>query len=190
MTLSADATIPAQSPAPAFRLDEAVEVLSRTPAVMRSLLAGLPAGWHEADEGPDTWNPLVVVGHLIHSDETVWLVRAETIRRHGESQAFAPGDQQAQFTRFADWSMDELLAQLATTRAAALATVASWQLSPADLERRGRHTLFGPVTLANLLATWVVHDFTHLTQVARVMAKRYASDVGAWREQLTIYAPR
>jgi hypothetical protein len=187
MTLPAE-TPPAPAPARAFRLDEATEVLARTPAVLRSLLSGLPAGWHQADEGPETWTPLAVVGHLIHSDETVWLVRAETIRRHGESQAFAPGSPPG--TRFAGWSMEDLLTGFATTRAAVLATVAGWRLGERDLELRGRHTLFGTVTLGNLLATWVVHDLTHLTQVARVMAKRYAGDVGAWRDQLTLYAPR
>jgi hypothetical protein len=192
MTLHTDPTAPAPVPAAAsvFRLDEATAVLARTPGTLRALLAGLPAGWHQADEGADTWPPLAVVGHLIHSDETVWLVRADTIRRHGESQAFPPGDQQAQFTRFAGWSMDDLLDRFTATRNAALATVAGWQLTERDLELRGRHTHFGVVTLANLLATWVVHDLTHLTQVARVMAKRYAGDVGAWRDQLTIYAPR
>ena len=48
------------------------------------------------------------------------------------------------------------------------------------------HPQFGVVTLAQHLATWVAHDLTHITQVARVMAKRYADDVVPWRAYLRV----
>ena len=55
-----------------------------------------------------------------------------------------------------------------------------------DPARRGRHPEFGPVTLGQHLATWVAHDLTHLFQVERVLAKRYAQDVGPWAAYLRI----
>ena len=51
-----------------------------------------------------------------------------------------------------------------------------------DLERTGLHPALGPVTLRELLATWVVHDLAHLRQIARAMAERYATDVGPWND--------
>jgi hypothetical protein len=42
------------------------------------------------------------------------------------------------------------------------------------------------VTLRHLLATWVAHDLDHLTQIARVIARQYADDVGPWRAYLRI----
>ena len=54
------------------------------------------------------------------------------------------------------------------------------------LRRTGMHPQFGVVTLAQHLATWVAHDLTHITQVARVMAKRYADDVVPWRAYLRV----
>lgn len=51
-----------------FDLDEALAVLTRTPDTLRALLDGLPKGWLDCDEGPATWSPFVVVGHLIHGE--------------------------------------------------------------------------------------------------------------------------
>jgi hypothetical protein len=50
----------------------------------------------------------------------------------------------------------------------------------------GTHPQFGVVSLRELLSTWVVHDLTHVTQIVRVMAKRYNEDVGPWKEYLSI----
>jgi hypothetical protein len=42
------------------------------------------------------------------------------------------------------------------------------------------------VTLGQLLATWAVHDLNHLSQIARVMARRYQHAVGPWQAYLKI----
>jgi hypothetical protein len=173
-----------------LQLSEALDLLERTPGTLARLLKGTAAGWYSADEGPGTWTAFGVVGHLIHADETVWLARAMMIREHGESRAFAPGDQTAQFTRFAGWSMEALLEQFEKVRAASLETVRGWRLTDQDLLLRGRHTEFGVVTLGQLLATWAVHDLTHVTQAARVMARHLQGEVGAWEPNLSIFRER
>ena len=48
----------------------------------------------------------------------------------------------------------------------------------------------GEVTMRQLLAAWVVHDLTHIAQIARVMAHRYADDVGPWHEYLGVLSWR
>lgn len=48
------------------------------------------------------------------------------------------------------------------------------------------HPAFGPVTLRQLLATWVAHDLGHVAQIARVMAKQYRDAVGPWRAYLPV----
>src|SRR5207249_4281217 len=84
-----------------FSLPTALEVLNRTPGTLKSMLSGLPSPWTSATEGPDTWSPQDVVGHLIHGEETDWIPRAKIILTKGESQAFEPFDRFAQFKRFA-----------------------------------------------------------------------------------------
>jgi hypothetical protein len=62
----------------------------------------------------------------------------------------------------------------------------SWDLTPAALELPGIHPSLGRVTLRQLLAAWVVHDFGHLAQVARVMAKQLRQEVGPWEPFLPV----
>ena len=87
-------------------------------------------------------------------------------------------------------TLAELLDDFEGERGASLERLEALRLTEADLERRGRHPEFGAVTLGQHLATWVAHDLDHLGQIARVMAKRYAEDVGPWRQYLRILGER
>ena len=169
-----------------FDLAEGIAVLERTPVVLRALLSGLPDGWVTATEGPETWSPYDVVGHLIHGERTDWIARAEIILAQGESRRFTPFDRFAQFTESNGKSLGDLLDEFAELRAGNLAQVWSWQLTDAQMSLEGEHPSLGTVTLRNLLATWVAHDLSHLGQIARVMAKQYRDEVGPWREYLPI----
>lgn len=169
-----------------FELTQSLDILERTPEVLARLLRGADAGWHTANEGPDTWSAADVVGHLAHGEEANWIPRARMILEEGDAREFEPFDRFAQFDRFAGWSIDRLLDLFAERRKASLAIVRSWNLTAAQLDLRGLHPAFGPVTLRQLLATWAVHDLDHIAQITRVMAKRYAVDVGPWREYLSI----
>jgi uncharacterized damage-inducible protein DinB len=169
-----------------FELDHTIRILARTPDVLRVLLDGLSEGWWHHTEGPDTWSPFDVVGHLIHGEETNWIPRAQIILERGESRQFEPFDRFAQFADSEDKSPRQLLDEFAQRRARSVETLRAWKLSDADLDRRGRHPEFGSVTLRELLATWVVHDFGHLGQITRVMAKRYGGAVGPWKAYLRV----
>lgn len=169
-----------------FDLPETLDILERTPAVVDTLLHGTSASWHGINEGANTWSAFDVVGHLIHGEETDWVPRARIILEHGEGRPFEPFDRFAQFNRFAGWSMDRLLDKFAELRQASLEIVRNWQLTEAQLALPGRHPELGSVNLRQLLATWPVHDLNHIAQIARVMAKRYTGEVGAWREYLSI----
>ena len=169
-----------------YRVDEAAALLERTPRVLREWFAGLPEEWIRESEGPGTWNAYDVVGHLIHGERTDWIPRAEIILSKGEPQRFTPFDRDAMFAASAGKSLGELLDTFATLRAASVARLRAFALTDADLDRRGIHPEFGPVTLRQHLATWVAHDLTHIAQIARVMAKRYGADVGPRKAYLSV----
>lgn len=169
-----------------FVLGDAIQVLSRTPGILRGLLANLPAEWIAGNEGPQTWSPYDVVGHLIHGEKTDWIPRARQILHGPADVPFEPFDRLAQFREGQGESLGDLLTELENLRRENLRELASFGLSEADLDREGVHPAFGRVTLRQLLATWVCHDLSHLAQVARVMAKRYREAVGPWREYLSI----
>jgi hypothetical protein len=169
-----------------LRLDDAIPVLRRTPGTLREMLEGLPAGWIDATEGPDTWSPYVIVGHLIHGERTDWIPRAEIILAQGTDRRFTPYDRFAQFGESEGKPLSDLLDEFARLRAENLATLADWKLTGAELALTGEHPEFGSVTLAQLLATWVAHDLGHVAQTARVMAKQYREAVGPWTAYLPI----
>jgi hypothetical protein len=169
-----------------FHLADGIAILERTPRVLHALLDELPPVWTQATEGPDTWSPFDIVGHLVHGERTDWIPRAEIILAQGAHRRFAVFDRLAQFRESEGKSLAILLAEFAQLRADNLAKLQSWQLSDAQLGLEGEHPAFGTVTLRQLLATWVAHDLGHLAQSARVMAKQYREAVGPWRAYLTI----
>ncbi len=169
-----------------FNLDDAVALLTRTPATLNALLRGLPDAAVRTNEGGDTWGPYDVVGHLIVGERTDWIPRARTILDYGEARPFPPFDRQAQFKESQDQSINQLLDEFARLREESLAALQAFQLQPEDLERRGTHPVFGAVTLSQLLATWATHDLTHLHQLSRVMASQYRDPVGPWSAYLGV----
>lgn len=169
-----------------FKLEHAINILTRTPDVLRALLQDLPAAWVNCDEGADTWSPYEVLGHLIHGERTDWLPRARIILTAGESEAFEPFDRYAQLTESQGRSVEELLATFAELRQDNIHALREMKLQPEDLERTGKHPALGQVTLRQLLATWVAHDQAHLVQISRTLARQYREAVGPWRAYLSV----
>ena len=169
-----------------FDLTTGIQVLERTPGTLRAMLDGLSPSWFDANEGPDTWSPYVVVGHLIHGERTDWIPRAEIILAQGASRRFTPYDRFAQFTESQGKSLRQLLDEFEELRAANIRTLVGWKLTDDQLALTGEHPAFGSVTLRQLLAAWVTHDLGHIVQVARVMGKQYREAIGPWREYLTV----
>lgn len=173
-----------------FDLDLSLDVLGRTPATLQALLENLAEPWVRGAEGPDTFSPFDVVGHLIDGEETDWIPRARIILARGPNLRFEPYDRFRHKSRNAGRSMGALLGEFAQLRAANLGLVRSWRLTAAELDLPGTHPSFGRVTLRQLLAAWVVHDLGHVAQVARVMAKQYRDAVGPWVPFLPVLTDR
>lgn len=172
-----------------FEVTDGIAILERTPATLRALLAGLPPSWTDATEGPDTWSPYTVLGHLIHGEMTDWIPRAQIILAQGADRRFTPYDRFAQFRESDGKSLEALLDEFARRRADNLATLRGWRLDDAQLALQGEHPALGPVTLRQLLATWVAHDLGHIVQVARVMARQYRGAIGPWHAYLSVMNP-
>lgn len=169
-----------------FDLATGTAVLERTPGTLRVMLSGLSREWTDATEGPETWSPYTVVGHLVHGERTDWIPRARIILAQGSERRFTPYDRFAQFHESQGKTLNDLLDEFTQLRNENLATLASWRLTEEDLALEGEHPEFGAVTLRQLLATWVAHDLGHVAQVARVMAKQYRDAIGPWRAYLSI----
>ena len=168
-----------------FSIELGTEVLQNTPEVLRALLGDLARDWLHARETVDAWSPYQVCGHLLHVEENDWIDRTRVILEHGSAVEFAPVDREAGFATYAGWSLSQLLDRFAEVRAQNLRTLKELVHEP-DLDRQGRHPVFGLVTLRQLLATWVTHDSNHLHQIVKTMAKEYGDAVGPWRAFLPV----
>ena len=170
-----------------FELDNAIEILSRTPGVLRAMVSGLSDPWIHNNYGKDTLNPLQVLGHLIHGDQTDWMVRTKIILEHGEAKTFEPYDMQGMYEVSRDKTPGELLDTFEPLRAQNIEELQGMRLTPRQLALRGTHPTLGPVTLEMMLATWVTHDLNHIHQIAKCMAYQYGDATGPWRPNMGIF---
>lgn len=155
-----------------FDLNDTIAVLERTPATFRALLSGLTDAWTTPNEGPDTFSAFDNLGHIIHGERADWIPRAEIILAQGANRTFEPFDRFAQVRESVGKSVAQLLDEFAALRAQNLTTLREWRLTEAHLALQGEHPALGPVSLRQLLSTWVAHDLGHLAQTSRVMAKQ------------------
>jgi hypothetical protein len=167
-------------------LDHTIALLARTPASLDGLLRGLPAEWTLSNEGENTWSAFDVVGHLIYADRTDWMPRARRILEFGEDKPFDPFDRQGHLRECEGKSLEQLLDDFAVVRHERIAELSGLNLAHQEMRLRGRHPALGVVTLAQLLATWAVHDLTHLHQISRVMAHQYREAVGPFGAYLGV----
>jgi hypothetical protein len=163
-----------------FDLEKSYEILERTPAILRSWLTGLSDEWLMSNEGPDTFSPYDIIGHLIHAEVTDWTDRTKMILEHGTSETFVLFDRFAMYELSKGKTAMQLLDEFEVLRTKNMKWLHSLKVGKQDLDKRGIHPKFGEVTLRELLSTTVVHDLAHLAQIGRVMAKQYKEEVGPW----------
>lgn len=169
-----------------FSIEKSISILEKTPAVMHELLFDLPEEWVMFNEGGETWSPYDIVGHLIHGESSDWIKRLEKILSDFTDNKFTPFDRFAQVNESKGKEMNTLLNEFKILRTNNIKILKSKNITDVYFEREGVHPVFGIVSLRNLIATWVVHDFNHLAQITRVMAHQYKSEVGPWKEYLRI----
>lgn len=167
-------------------LQDTISLLAHTPSALNALLRDLPDTWTLCREGENTWSPFEVVTHLISGERTDWMPRVKMILQFGETRTFEPFDREGHRREIQDKTLSQLLDEFARVRSANLAELRALNLTPEDLERCGQHPSLGIVTLSQLLATWPVHDLTHLHQISRIMADQYRQTVGPWVQYLGV----
>lgn len=166
-------------------LTTSIEILSKTPVILKTLTEHLTDEWIYKNEGGETWCVYDVVGHLIHGEKTDWIPRMKIILSEESNRRFEAFDRFAQFG-VSNKSFRELLEEFASIRKINIDTLKTQNLTISDLSAKGIHPEFGEVTLAQLISTWTVHDLNHLSQISRILAKQYDAAVGPWKSYLRI----
>jgi hypothetical protein len=165
-----------------YSIERSIEILERTPAVLNTLLSGIDDDWVMDNEGPETFSPYDVIGHLVHGEKTDWTARTKRILEFGDTKTFDLWNRFAQYEESKGKTLQQLLDEFGEIRRENIVWFKSLKLTEVELDRKGMHPKLGSVTLRNLLATWVVHDLTHIAQITRVMAKQYKEEMGPWPE--------
>jgi hypothetical protein len=165
-----------------FSLEDTIDVLSRTPRVLRELLEDLDPKWVNFRKHGQAFSPKDVIGHLILGEKNDWILRLKIILSTEEVKNFPPFERRG-FDR--DIGLKKCLDQFERFRIQNL-VILKTEVTINDLKKTGIHPEFGEVTLEQHLATWVVHDLTHLFQITEALALRYKETVGPWIEYLRI----
>ena len=168
-----------------FSLIQSLQILERTPAVLRSWLQGLDEKWIYCEEGPQTFSPFDVLGHLIHGERTDWMPRLKMILETSQ-EPFPTFDRFAMYRESQGKGLEDLLDTFERLRQENLANLRSRNLGQEELERIGTHPDLGAVSLRQLLATWTAHDLGHLAQIARTQMIQYREAVGPWRRYMSL----
>ncbi|MCM3575733.1 DinB family protein [Mesobacillus subterraneus] len=169
-----------------FTLSEVIEVLERTPKVLEQYLVGLSSDWLKSNEGEGTWNPSEVVGHLIDGEKYNWIHRLELMLSDTSDKTFPVFDRFSHLQQYNEWSIEEKIREFSSLRAESIAKLKELIKDESQLEREGIHPEYGEVKVRELVSTWAVHDLTHISQITRVLAKRYDEAVGPWKSYLGI----
>ncbi|TYS67843.1 DinB family protein [Sutcliffiella horikoshii] len=169
-----------------FQMKEAMEILERTPKTLEHLLVGISPNWLTCNEGEGTWNTKEVIDHLIEGEKVNWIPRLRFILQEGESKPFPEFDRFAHLHANAVGTVEQKLQEFKELREGNLQTLTQHIEPTKHMELKGIHPALGEVKVRELISTWVVHDLTHITQITRVIAKRYKEDVGPWKEYLGI----
>lgn len=161
-------------------------ILEITPSMLNTWLIEMPDDVVRQNEGRDTWSPIEIVGHLIHNEETDWLPRIRLIMGSAEDKTFEPFDREGQLEHFKGRSLVELLNMFSSLRFRNVREIRKLNLNENGLEREGIHPDFGVVNLRQLLAAYVVHDQTHIYQIARCVSYPLRDEAGPWKAYLKI----
>lgn len=173
-----------------YDLNDARQILERTPAVLRASVFGLSSVWLDSSEGGESWRVRDVVAHMVGAERQLWIPRLRHILDHGEAQELGPFDRTAEIVSSRGLPVADLVAKFTELRADNLAVLDAMHLTAEQLAKTGRHGDLGRVRVTELLATWAVHDLTHLVQIQRTLASQYADAVGPWRRYLRVVRER
>ena len=157
----------------------ALELIARTPHVLRDLLLGLPQATLEApnDEG---WSLKDIVAHLLDVEGIAFVERINRMLNQARP-AIATIDPPARLAAggYATRSLADLLDELERRRSQDLDWLRG--LTAEQLRRPGLHQEVGEIFVSDIAHQWAAHDMAHLRQLAMLLQQQLAPLMGATR---------
>lgn len=157
-------------------LESARRLLSTTPGRWRSLVETTPDDLLRRPPAAGEWSAAECLDHLLLTERAVFGERLRAILEGRDLPAFDPNQPRAPE---ADRTPGEVATALAAERDRNLAVLSG--LTPADLDRAGRHPEYGMVSLRVVLNTWTAHDLQHTVQAEEALMQAFIPDTGPFR---------
>ena len=109
------------------------------------------------------WSAKEQLLHLV-TFERQWLEWAMTVRDEPGSEVGPPPPNPEAYPEARTRSLDDILLKLASARSNTLAAIQG--LTTEELQRRGKHLLFGEMSVLQMLRSLYRHDRMHMDQIA------------------------
>jgi uncharacterized damage-inducible protein DinB len=157
-------------------LDSARRLLSTTAGRWQSLVETAPDELLQRPPAPGEWSAVDCLKHLLTAERVVFGERLRAILEGRDIPAFdpnAPRDPDPERTP------RDIATALAAERAENLAVLSG--LTPADLERTGRHPEYGMLPLRVILNSWAAHDLQHTVQAEEALMQVFIPGTGPFR---------
>ncbi len=164
--------------------------LAEMPAALRQLTGTLSTDALTYREAPDAWTPIEILGHLADGELHDWIPRVRIILSDAADKRFTPFDREHGLQRYTDRSVAAALDNFEALRRDSLRAFDTFDIQAGDLARQGIHPEFGAVTLEQLLACWVTHDYAHLAQISRVLVRHFGQRIGPWTAYFSLLQGR
>jgi len=157
----------------------ALEVLATTPAALRAMLSRLPEATVSAP-GAEGWSPKDVVAHLASIQRPAVIERIGALLSGGVA-AVPNVDEDAALAQsgLRGRPLEDALEAFAELRAEAMTLLRS--IEPAQLGLRGKHSVAGEISVADVIHHLAYHDLLHVEQIARLLCVPIELQRGAMR---------
>lgn len=156
-----------------------LDVLASTPAVLRSMLAGMPDEL-TSEPGGEGWSAKDVVAHLLSIAPKSSLERVR-LMLESDTPPIPNVDEEAILAAsgMRSWPLARLLDGLDVERGARMPVLS--QLTDEQLRRCGTHSAAGLISVADVINHVAYHDLLHIAQIARLLAAPIEQRRGAMR---------
>jgi hypothetical protein len=146
-----------------------LDLLEATPAILRGLMSELSAGDVRWKPAPGRFSVGEVLAHLSHSEGHCYRARLDRFLNE-ENPQFASDDAQHHLELYRDMDPEDAFDHFEEQRETNIEALRG--LPPGAGCRQAVHDKVGPVTLAQMLNEWALHDLGHIRQIAELVRAR------------------
>jgi DinB superfamily len=153
-----------------------LELLEATPLILRGLMNELSAEDVRWKPAPDRFSIGEVLAHLSHSEGHCYRARLDRFKSE-DNPTLEGDDAQQHLELYRNTDPEDAFDHFEEQRETNVEFLRD--LPPGFGKRTAVHEHAGPITVANMLNEWALHDLGHIRQVAElVRARKYLAAAG------------